>query len=90
MSLRNTLVGVLEQLVDSGVIKEDEALIVRKMFQMYTFGKEGSSAICKQLNEAGNRNRNGHIDCKRDRRWRWRARGHRAGTRGRKRRRCGP
>ena len=41
------------------VINEDEALIVRKMFQMYTFGKEGSSAICKQLNEAGNRNRNG-------------------------------
>jgi site-specific DNA recombinase len=41
------------------VINEDEALIVRKMFQIYTFGKEGSSAICKQLNEAGNRNRNG-------------------------------
>lgn len=37
------------------VINEDEALIVRKMFQMYTFGKEGSSAICKQLNEAGNK-----------------------------------
>ena len=41
------------------VINEDEALIVRKMFQMYAFGKEGSSAICNQLNEAGNRNRNG-------------------------------
>lgn len=41
------------------VINEEEALIIRKMFQMYTFGKEGSSAICKQLNEAGNRNRNG-------------------------------
>jgi predicted metal-dependent hydrolase len=43
------------------VIHEEEALIVRKMFQMYTFGKEGSSAICRQLNEAGNRNRNGLV-----------------------------
>lgn len=41
------------------VVKEDEALIVRKMFQLYSFGKEGSSAICIQLNDAGNRNRNG-------------------------------
>jgi site-specific DNA recombinase len=41
------------------VIHEEEALIVRKMFQMYTFGKEGSSAICKQLNASGHRNRNG-------------------------------
>ncbi len=29
------------------------------MFQMYTFGKEGSSAICTQLNDAGHRTRNG-------------------------------
>lgn len=41
------------------VINEEEALIVRKMFRMYAIGKEGSSAICKQLNEAGHRNRNG-------------------------------
>lgn len=41
------------------VIQEEEALIVRKMFRMYAIGKEGSSAICKQLNEAGHRNRNG-------------------------------
>jgi len=41
------------------VISEEEALIVRKMFKMYAFGREGASAICKQLNGAGCRNRNG-------------------------------
>jgi len=41
------------------VLHEEEALIVRKMFKMYAFGNEGASAICKQLNEAGHRNRNG-------------------------------
>jgi len=41
------------------LIYEDEALIVRKMFKMYAFAKEGASAICHQLNEAGDRNRNG-------------------------------
>ncbi|MGH8196064.1 MAG: recombinase family protein [Woeseiaceae bacterium] len=44
------------------VLHEEEALIVRKMFKMYAFGNEGASAICKQLNEAGHRNRNG---------WKW-------------------
>jgi len=41
------------------VVHEEEALIVRKMFKMYALGKEGTSAICKQLNGAGHRNRNG-------------------------------
>lgn len=41
------------------VVHEEEALIVRKMFKMYALGKEGASAICNQLNEAGHRNRNG-------------------------------
>jgi len=41
------------------VICEEEAVIVRKMFKMYAFGKEGASAICKNLNEAGHRNRSG-------------------------------
>ena len=41
------------------VVQEEEALIVRKMFKMYALGKEGASAICNQLNEAGHRNRNG-------------------------------
>ena len=41
------------------VVHEEEALIVRKMFKMYALGKEGASAICNQLNEAGHRNRSG-------------------------------
>ena len=41
------------------IVHEEEALIVRKMFKMYAFGKEGASAICHQLNEAGDRSRNG-------------------------------
>ena len=41
------------------VLNEEEALIVRKMFKMYALGKEGASAICNELNEAGHRNRNG-------------------------------
>lgn len=41
------------------VVHEEEALLVRKMFKMYALGKEGASAICNQLNEAGHRNRNG-------------------------------
>jgi site-specific DNA recombinase len=41
------------------VVHEEEAVIVRKMFQMYALGREGASAISKQLNEAGHRNRNG-------------------------------
>jgi len=41
------------------LVHEEEAIIVRKMFKMYAFGKEGTSAICHQLNEAGDRSRNG-------------------------------
>lgn len=41
------------------VAHEEEALIVRKMFKMYALGREGASAICNQLNSAGERNRNG-------------------------------
>jgi site-specific DNA recombinase len=41
------------------VIHEEEALIVKKIFRMYALGKEGSSAICRQLNKDGFRNRNG-------------------------------
>jgi site-specific DNA recombinase len=47
------------------VLHEEEALIVRKMFKMYAFGREGSSAICTQLNEAGHRNRRGQKWCRR-------------------------
>ncbi len=41
------------------VIHEEEALVVRKLFRMYAIGKLGSSAICKEFNQAGMRNRNG-------------------------------
>jgi len=41
------------------VVHEEEALIVRKLFRMYAIGKMGSSAICKEFNETGLRNRNG-------------------------------
>ena len=41
------------------IFHEEEALIVRKMFKTYALGKEGASAICKKINEAGHRNRNG-------------------------------
>jgi len=41
------------------VINEEEALIVRKMFQMYAFGREGMQTICHKLNEAGHRKRSG-------------------------------
>ena len=43
------------------VINEDEALIVRKMFQMYAFGREGVHTITHKLNEAGHRKRSGHM-----------------------------
>jgi site-specific DNA recombinase len=39
------------------VVQEEEALIVRKMFQMYAFGKEGTQTLCAKLNEAGHRRR---------------------------------
>ena len=41
------------------VIREDEALIVRKIFQMYALGHEGSHTITLKLNEAGHRKRSG-------------------------------
>lgn len=41
------------------VVNEEEAIIVRKMFKMYGFGREGASAISSALNGAGHRNRSG-------------------------------
>jgi len=43
------------------IINEEEALIVRKMFQIYAFGREGVYAITHKLNEAGHRKRSGHM-----------------------------
>ena len=40
-------------------VSEDEAAIVRRIFELYVEGKEGSSAICDILNAAGYRKRNG-------------------------------
>ncbi|OGQ00334.1 MAG: hypothetical protein A2Z40_04395 [Deltaproteobacteria bacterium RBG_19FT_COMBO_60_16] len=42
------------------VVKEEEAIVVRKMFQMYAFGRQGVHTICHMLNEAGYRKRTGH------------------------------
>ena len=45
---------------DQGLmIQEDEAVIVKKMFKMYTVGKEGTHTICHALNDAGHRKRSG-------------------------------
>ncbi len=41
------------------VVCEEEAVIVRKMFKMYAFGREGTQTICRKLNEAGHRKRSG-------------------------------
>jgi site-specific DNA recombinase len=41
------------------VINEEEALIVKKMFKMYVFGREGAFTISNKLNEAGHRKRSG-------------------------------
>ena len=41
------------------VLREEESLLVKKMFSMYALGKEGSHTICLKLNEAGNRRRSG-------------------------------
>lgn len=41
------------------IIREDEAIIVKKMFKMYSLGKEGTHTICHQLNDAGHRRRSG-------------------------------
>lgn len=40
-------------------INENEAMVIRKIFDLYAEGREGSSAICDQLNSAGSRKRNG-------------------------------
>jgi site-specific DNA recombinase len=41
------------------VIREDEAVLVRKMFRMYVLGREGAHTICHKLNDAGHRKRSG-------------------------------
>ena len=41
------------------VLNAEEAVIVKKMFKMYAFGKEGTHTICHTLNDAGHRNRRG-------------------------------
>jgi site-specific DNA recombinase len=41
------------------VICEEEAAIVRKMFKMYAFGREGALTITRKLNDAGGRKRSG-------------------------------
>lgn len=41
------------------VVNEGEALLVRKMFKMYTFGREGTQTIILKLNDAGHRKRSG-------------------------------
>jgi len=41
------------------VINEEEALLVKKMFKMYVFGKEGCTTITNKLNEAGHKKRSG-------------------------------
>ena len=37
----------------------EEATIVKKMFKMYVFGREGAHTICRKLNESGHRKRSG-------------------------------
>jgi site-specific DNA recombinase len=41
------------------VINEEEAILVKKIFKMYAFGKEGTGAITNKLNGAGYRKRSG-------------------------------
>ena len=41
------------------VVREEEALIIKKMFSMYALGKEGTQTICKKLNGSGCRRRSG-------------------------------
>ncbi len=41
------------------VINEEEAVIVKKMFKMYAFGREGAFTICNRLNDTGFRKRSG-------------------------------
>ena len=45
---------------DSGLaVQEEEAVVVGKMFKMYVSAKEGAHTICRNLNDAGCRKRNG-------------------------------
>ena len=39
------------------IIREEESVIVKKMFKMYSLGKEGTHTICHTLNEVGDRRR---------------------------------
>jgi len=41
------------------VIHEEEALLIRHIFKMYAFGREGCQSIMLKLNEAGQRKRSG-------------------------------
>ena len=41
------------------VLREEETLVVKKMFSMYALGKEGTQTICRKLNGAGCRRRSG-------------------------------
>ncbi len=41
------------------IVREEEAVIVKKLFKMYAFGREGTHTICRKLNEAGYRKRSG-------------------------------
>ena len=41
------------------VVREEESLIVKKMFSMYAIGRDGTQTICRKLNESGCRRRSG-------------------------------
>ena len=41
------------------LIDKDEAVVIRKIFRMYAFGKEGTFTVARKLNEAGHRKRSG-------------------------------
>jgi len=41
------------------VVHEEEALLVKKMFKMYVFGRDGCTTITNKLNDAGYRKRSG-------------------------------
>ena len=41
------------------MVNEAEALVIKRIFKMYAFGREGTLSIANKLNEAGLRKRNG-------------------------------
>lgn len=41
------------------VVREEESLLVKKMFSMYALGKQGTQTICNKLNDSGDRRRSG-------------------------------